>query len=131
MELWVGMFVVVLVIPLSMIVLGGVFSKRAPAKINLFVGYRTSMAMKNADTWVFAHNYFGKLLLIAGLIVLSFSVGTVPFVVGKSVEFMGIFICALVGVQTAIFLGPIVFTEVALKENFDSNGNRRKKSVIR
>jgi uncharacterized membrane protein len=131
MEVWIGILVTALVIPLMMIVIGSVFAKRAPAKINLFVGYRTALAMKNMDTWVFAHNYSGKLFLIAGLIMLPFSVGTIPFVVGKSADFIGVFICALIGVQTAFLFVPIIFTEIALKKNFDNQGNRRKKTLIR
>ena len=38
--------------------------KKAPKEINSVFGYRTSMSMKNKDTWEFAHKYCGKVKYI-------------------------------------------------------------------
>lgn len=54
-------------------VLGKYFLKNAPKEINAAFGYRTSMSMKNRDTWVFAHNYCGKIWFFGGLILLPVS----------------------------------------------------------
>lgn len=47
--------------PLLMIIFGAIFRKAAPKKINSLYGYRTTMSMKNRDTWEFAHHYFGRI----------------------------------------------------------------------
>ena len=51
MGFWIFMCVTVLLIPFLMISFGGLFSRSAPKEINSAFGYRTSMSMKNADTW--------------------------------------------------------------------------------
>lgn len=51
------MVIMLLLTPLTMIGFGKYFIKSAPKEINGAFGYRTSMSMKNKDTWQFAHNY--------------------------------------------------------------------------
>ena len=43
--------------------------KKAPDSINPVFGYRTTMSMKNRDTWEFAHQYCGKLWWILGIMI--------------------------------------------------------------
>lgn len=76
MGFWIYMMVMNLLIPLIMIVFGMRFIKKPPEKINYIYGYRTSMSMKNQETWDFAHRYCGKLWLILGwfMIILSFAI---------------------------------------------------------
>ena len=50
------MLVMNLLIPATMAGFGRAFLKKAPGKINYAFGYRTSMSMKNKDTWDYAHN---------------------------------------------------------------------------
>ena len=59
MLFWIFMFLMSLLIPLSMILIGRLFSRSAPKQINSVFGYRTAMSMKNKDTWEFAQ-YCGK-----------------------------------------------------------------------
>ena len=47
-------------LPFTMIGFGRYFMKKAPKEINSVFGYRTSMSMKNKDTWEFSHKYCGK-----------------------------------------------------------------------
>ena len=54
MGFWIFMLIMDLLIPFTMIGFGKMFLKKAPDQINYVFGYRTSMSMKNQDTWVFA-----------------------------------------------------------------------------
>lgn len=53
------MFVFLLVmnslIPVTMIIFGILWKSHPPKSINWAYGYRTSMSMKNNETWKFAH----------------------------------------------------------------------------
>lgn len=60
MLFWIFMLVMNLLIPISMIGFGKLFMKTTPKEINGLFGYRTSMSMKNKDTWIFAHHYCGN-----------------------------------------------------------------------
>ena len=75
MGFWIFMLFCDLLIPAVMIGFGGVWKKKPPKEINGFYGYRTAMAMKNRDTWTFAHKYCGKIWYICGWILL---VVTIP-----------------------------------------------------
>ena len=52
MGFWIFMLIMDLLIPFTMIGFGKMFLKKAPDQINYVFGYRTSMSMKNQDTWV-------------------------------------------------------------------------------
>ena len=60
MGFWIFMLIMDLLLPFTMIGFGRYFMKKAPKEINSVFGYRTSMSMKNKDTWEFAHKYCGK-----------------------------------------------------------------------
>lgn len=120
------MMVMDLLIPFTMIGFGKYFFKNAPEEINEAFGYRTSMSMKNKDTWEFAHHYCGKLWLRIGCIILVPSVLAMLFVIGKSESVVGAFGGIVCGVQLLFLVGSIFPTEIALKSNFDKYGNRKK-----
>lgn len=125
MEFWIFMMITNLLLPLIMICFGQYFSKKAPKEINGVFGYRTTMSMKNKDTWNFAHNYCGKLWRVMGLAALVFSMVIMLFVYGKSTETVGMsggIVCTL---QTVFLLGSVVMTEAELKKNFDKDGKRK------
>ncbi len=124
MGFWAFMTATNLLLPFIMIVIGHIFSKRPPKEINHFVGYRTSMSMKNEDTWVFAHHHCGKMWQIVGACMLVPSFLLMLFVIGKDTETVGIFSSVVIGVQTAILVASIIPTEIALRKNFDKDGNR-------
>lgn len=125
MGFWIFMMVMDLLIPLTMIGFGKYFSERAPKEINEGFGYRTSMSMKNKDTWEFAHHYCGKLWLVIGYMILVISVMTMFFVIGKGKNVIGILGGILCGVQLVFLIGSIFPTERSLKKNFDEYGNRK------
>lgn len=124
MGFWIFMMIMNLLIPFTMIGFGRYFSKNSPKEINAVFGYRTSRSMKNKDTWIFAHNYFGKLWYAWGWILLPSSIVPMVFVIGKTESIIGILGGILVFIQMIFMIGCIFPTERALKKNFDENGNR-------
>ena len=61
MGFWIFMLLMDLLLPLMMAGFGKLFMTKSPQNINVAFGYRTTMSMKNKDTWEFAHKYCGKL----------------------------------------------------------------------
>ena len=129
MNFWIFMLVMNLLIPLVMIIFGRVFEKKPPKiGISKFAfGYRSIMSMINADTWEYAHRFFGKLWFRFGIAVGVISIIALLFVIGKdkdTVGFAGLIICY---VQMAVMLIPVIPTEISLRKRFDKNGNRKDK----
>lgn len=125
MWFWIFMLIMNLIIPLSMIGFGKYFLKNTPKEINSVFGYRTTMSMKNRDTWDFAHKYFGKIWYICGLVLLPFSIILMFFVLGQNKDVIGTLGIILCFIQIITLIGSIFPTEKALKKNFDKNGNRQ------
>ena len=126
MGFWIFMFVIILIIPLIMVIVGWRFSKRAPKKINMIYGYRTTMSMKNMDTWKFAHKMIGKIWLYSGLVLLPPSIIPLFFFIGSDSETIGLFAAVIVSVQTVVCLVTIFPVEAALKKTFDKDGRRKQ-----
>ena len=121
----IAMFIFNLLIPVLMIIFGRIMYKHAPKSINGVYGYRTSMSMKNEDTWKFAHDYCGKLWYKVGLIMLIPSVLVqLPFV-KSSTDTIGIMTVVLETVQICVMIASIFPTERALRKTFDKYGNRK------
>ena len=125
METWIYFISVGLIIPVIMII-AGIISVKIPPKRNYFAGYRTRMAMKNQDTWAFAQNYFGKLWYIVGLFLLIPSVIVIVLLLFNIISNGASWGLAFMGIQFIIMFITIIFTEKALRANFDKDGNRRK-----
>ena len=126
MAFWIFMLVMNLLIPAMMLGFGWVFIHNAPGTINVVYGYRTAMSMKNQDTWDFAHKYAGTLWLKWGKWLLAISVVVMLLVMGKNEDIVGAVGGVLCMVQCVPLIYVIVPTERALKQNFDSKGNRRE-----
>jgi uncharacterized membrane protein len=114
-----------LLIPLLMIIYGYVYSQRAPKKINYFSGYRTRRSMQNKETWDFAHRYFGRLSLVFGLVLMPLTIIAALTFRNTDVETVGIMGTLLMTGQIVFLIILIIPTEIALKKNFDKDGNRR------
>ena len=125
MGFWIYMLIIDLLLPFTMIGFGKYFFKTAPKNINTVFGYRTSMSMKNKETWIFAHKYCGKILFISGLIMLPLSVIVMMFVFGGLENVVGTVGAVLCGIQFIPILISIILTEKALNKTFDKNGIRR------
>lgn len=125
MGFWIFMLIMDLLIPITMIGYGRSFFKNAPKEINATFGYRTSMSMKNKDTWFFAHKYCGKLWYISGMILLPITVIPMICIMGKTNNEVGTVGGVVCFIQMIPLIGTIIPTEIALKRTFDKNGNRR------
>ena len=125
MGFWVFMLVINLLIPSVMILFGMMFVRKAPKEINFIFGYRTERAMKNRDTWEFAHKFCGRLWLICGALLLPLSVIPFLFVIGADTDLVGTVGAIVCGVQMIPLIGSVFPTEIALKNSFDKDGNRK------
>ncbi len=123
--LWVFMLLMDLAIPLSMTGFGKMYRKGGPEKIDDSFGYRTKMSMKNQDTWRFAHEYFGRIWVKTGLILLPVSTIPLLFVLNRDAATIALVGLAVMFVQLVPMLLPVLPTEAALKRTFDENGVRR------
>ncbi len=123
---WVFMLVMDLLVPLTMIGFGRLFLTRAPKNINATFGYRTTMSMKNRDTWDFAHKYCGKLWFWLGSVLLPLSVIPLLFVLGEEIAAIAEVGTVVCFVQLVPLVGSIIPTEIALKKTFDQNGKRKR-----
>lgn len=86
---WGFMLVCCLLIPVSMLVIGGLWRTRPPERVNGVYGYRTARSMKNRETWVFAHAYCGGLWRKMGWVLLVISAVALLPVWGKGPETIG------------------------------------------
>ena len=125
MGFWLFMLIMDLLLTFTMIGFGRYFIKKAPREINAVFGYRTSMSMKNQDTWKFAHKYVGKIWYVCGKILLPVSVAAMLLVLGKDEDCVGTVGGIVCGIQLAPLIVSIIPTEIALRKNFDKNGKRR------
>ena len=125
MGFWIFMFVSVLLVPAIMLIVGRLFIKRPPREINGLYGYRTTMSMKNKDTWDFAHRYCGRMWLRWGAVLLVVTVIPMLCVIRAGIERVSVTALIIMGVQIAVLIASIFPTERALKRTFDKDGNRR------
>ena len=125
MELWEVLLAVAS--PLILLVAGLFTRIGLPKKVNWFVGYRTSLACKNQDTWGFAHKYWGKLMIIFGIIALALCIAGVILVERGIFELEHGMLIGASGVISLIFvILSIIPTEIALRKEFDKDGIRRR-----
>ena len=125
MGFWIFMLIMDLLLPFTMIGFGRYFMKKAPKEINSVFGYRTSMSMKNKDTWEFAHKYCGKVWYVCGMVMLPITVICMLLVIGENKDCVGSIGVIINVVQLIPLIGAIIPTEIALRKNFDKNGTRR------
>ena len=129
MGFWIFMFIMVLLIPLTMIFFGWLLFRKTPKEINYVYGYRTKRSMMNEETWRFANQYFGKVWYLCGLISAPLSVIAIAIVFGKEPGTMGTVGGIITMLQMIPLVGAIIPTEIALKKNFDENGKRSKRNL--
>lgn len=128
MGFWIFMFVMDLLIPVTMILIGRVFMKKPPKTINSFYGYRTTSSMRSKETWEFAHQCSGKIWYSSGWVLLIPSILGMFLVLKKDVDVIGTVGGILCLVQCIPMAGVIIPTERALQREFDQDGNRKNKS---
>ena len=125
MLFWVLMLLTALICPLMMLIIGLIYKNHAPKKINRFSGYRTEMSMKNIGTWTFAHKYIARMWLIWGAILTVPSAVPMLFVMDKSEEIISIVALIVCFVGLSVMMATLIPTEIALRKNFDKDGNRK------
>jgi len=114
-----------LLIPAIMLGAGKLFLKKAPKDINWIFGYRTTMSMKNEDTWAFAHKVAGAFWLKWGWITLVITVVTMLLILNKSDEVITVVGCIILFAQMIPLIAVIPHTEKALHNTFDKDGTRK------
>ena len=125
MGIWFMMLGFNLLIPVIMLGSGKLFSKNSPKDINWIIGYRTTMSMKNEDTWAFAHKVAGAFWWKWGWITLAVTAIVMLLLLGQSVELVSTVGCVLMFLQLIPVLAVIPHTEKALRNTFDKDGNRK------
>lgn len=126
---WIFMMAMDMLIPLSMILIGNRWIKNPPKEINWGYGYRTSMSMKNKDTWIFAHQHIGRLWYTWGKVLLPFSIVPMLLVRGRSTDEIGNLGGIVCIVQIVVMTLPIFPTEVALRKKYDRYGRRKNGNI--
>jgi len=125
MELWEVL--VAMILPLIILVFGLFTRIGLPKRVNWFVGYRTSLACKNQDTWAFAHRYWGKLMIAFGFALIVLSVIGIILIARGTVALEPALFVGISAIATLVaVVVSIIPTEMALRKEFDKNGNRRK-----
>ena len=125
MWFWWYMLVCNLLVPVIMVISGRLMRKHCPKRINNLFGYRTMRAMKNMDTWQFAHEDCGKRWWKVGWIVMILSVLIqIPFY-GSEENVIGIVGIVLCSLQVVTIIVSAIPTEIALKKTFQEDGTRR------
>jgi len=100
------------------IVIGFIFKVFPPRKINSIYGYRTSLSMKNQDTWNEAQKYSANTFIILGFIYVALGFVLSHLIGNISIGYESIVI--LIG-----FTIMIVLDEVHLKKVFSKDGGRK------
>ena len=125
---WIFMACMDALLPITMIVLGRQYKNNPPKEINWGSGYRSSMSMKNKDTWKFAHEKIGKIWYICGCVLLPVSIALLFFVIGKNTDTIGEWGGKICITQIFIMIVTVFRVEAALRKTFDKNGYRRKQA---
>ena len=108
-----------------MVVAGICFRNGLPKKVNWWAGYRTPMACKIQETWVFAHKLLAKIWIPLGLIFMLLSIGA-SILTERGTLAPEILPWIAAAQFVAFILVTFIPTEIALRKAFDKNGERRR-----
>ena len=123
---YIEIFIVNLIIPAVMLFGGYMMKTCPPRSISRWVGFRTALSMKNADTWAFAHACCGRVWWKAGWISLVLSMLVQPPFAKAGEETLETLALVMVLVQSFVLLGTVVYVQRELKRAFDECGRRRQ-----
>lgn len=126
MGYWIFMTCMCLLIPGTLIGFSSISRNNAPNDINHLYGYRTTMSMKNKDTWEFANTLWGKLAWKWGWITVFITMIPMVTVFFAGEEMVSITGSVVIVLQLIPVLCTIPVVERALKREFDKDGSRRK-----
>ena len=116
------LYATLFLLPLTMIVLGLLWRKSGPKKINHVYGYRTKRAMASQESWDFAHIYSGKIFLSTGLIQLILIILLCVYLgfyhPSADENLIENVTLVVIMIQTLIFIVVIPIVEIKLKKKF-------------
>jgi len=121
-ELWIVMFLSNLLIPVLMLVFGLWFYRKPPKKISSYFGFRTMRSMKNINTWTFAHQFCGKILLRNGIVSLIITIMAMYLIFNETNENIVLYGTIHTMLLVVFMILPIISTEKELKKTFDDDG---------
>lgn len=121
-----ALFICTLLVPVIILIIGLIFLKVQVKDINGLMGYRTPMSMKNQETWDFANRYFPKVWIVMSIGMLVITLLCWLILIKQSIAVAEKTATAITLVQTALLFLSIIPCEIALKKNFDKDGNRIK-----
>lgn len=110
-----------LIIAVLFIVFGFLLMKYPPKNINGMYGYRTSMSMKNQDTWEISQKHSGFSMLVIGVINGIFGSWSIIQPMGINNEVAQLLFLLI----SAIAL--IIIEEMHLMKLFNKDGSRKNK----
>ncbi len=125
MGYWIFMVAMDLLIPAAVFGFGCIFRKNPPEDINYGYGYRTKRSMINKDTWMFAQKTMGKIWYKTGM-AMFLTVLPMVFFINSDADIVSVAGGVICCVQLVLMLATIFPVEKALKETFDSQGNRKQ-----
>jgi len=101
-------------LPFTMALIGALFKKNPPKRVNWFYGYRTSRSMKSQEAWDYANRRMGEVWWKTGLVLGASSV-LVAVICWRSLESVSLW---LIGFQMLAMLTTVVAIEEELKRKF-------------
>lgn len=117
--MYIAAFVLAMVTPLSMFILGNIWKRKIPSR-DSFLSYRSELALKNDETWNFAHENISKLWVRVGVITAILSIILLRVFADHYTDFI---LWLLMG-QMVFFCGSVFFVDSLMKAVFDENGTR-------
>ena len=103
-----------------MLVVSLIFFYFPPKKINLIYGHRTSMSMKNQDTWQEANKRSTHMIILVSALTCILQLTGIVFNINQETTIL----YATVFLVAGLIIGVIVI-ENKLKAIFDKDGNRK------
>lgn len=113
-----------LLVPLSMVVLGHNWKENPPKDRQGISGYRTTMSKLNDNTWKIAHQYWGKINFVLGIILAVITI-CILVIIKNSMDLERI-ITYLVFIQIGAMAMTIIPTELLLHKTFTKTGLKKK-----
>lgn len=121
-----GLVFCTMVVSLVFLVGGYSLRKTAKRKINHIIGYRTSLSMKNEDTWAFANDELGKIWIKIGWFIVPFTIlfnAVFAFVKLNCYEM----VCVLFVIsEIVVVFITIAIVESKMSRTFNRDGSRKE-----
>lgn len=117
--MYIPAFILAMITPASMFIAGLLWRRKTPNKDQTF-SYRSELALKNDETWNFAHEHIAKLWVRVGVIT---AILTIILMRVFADNYANIVLWLLTG-QMIFFCGSVFFVDSLMKAVFDEDGNR-------